>query len=58
VVKLADYTRMTTTRIITILSRLSDYEKNKAWAVLSKRAHSKDNVTGAISNDGPKERRK
>jgi hypothetical protein len=53
-----EFKRMQSTQIIAIISKLSDYEKTKAWAELSRRTHGKDCITGAISNNGPKERRK
>ncbi len=56
-ITMVNYDRMRSCELIRILhiDTLAQYEKDRIWTVLSRRAHP-DNVTGAISNDGPKER--
>jgi hypothetical protein len=53
------FNRMKSTDILTHIGNgtLTEQQKEQAWAVLSNRAHT-DNITGAISNNGPKERNK
>jgi len=56
---MVNYERMRSCELIRILGidSLARYEKDRIWAVLYKRAHP-DNVTGAISNNGPRETNK
>jgi hypothetical protein len=55
---MVNYDRLRSCELLRILGieSLADYERTRIWEVLGKRAHASDNVTGAISNNGPQER--
>lgn len=54
-VKKPDYSRYKSIDLLSLVYGATEHEKELIWAELSRRSHP-DSVTGAISNNGPKEK--